>query len=44
LLGLIANEILVMSSIFLMDALETPLETGGFIQDNVVSHRRSRVR
>ncbi len=38
LFGLIRDEVLLVPCVFGQDALEAPLDGGGFVEDNVVSH------
>jgi hypothetical protein len=43
LLGLIGNEVLLVPGQFLVNALPTSLDVGGFIENDVVSHTPTRV-
>ena len=44
LFGLIRDEVLLVPCVFGQNALEAPLDGGGFVEDNVVSHALTHLR
>ncbi len=42
LLGLIRNEVLLVSGVFILNALKASLDAGGFVKNYIVSHTPAR--